>query len=216
MQMIVRFEVDACLPFEPGTNAVGSSGGPSGTSDIDGLAAAFAAATLSPPPTSSSSQSSAPRSQQPAAVHHPAAQKFAPKAPAAALAVRHGGTVLPQTHVIELKTRAAHALPQVAWAELVPQLYLSQTPHFFLALHAAGAVSEVRALGADELALREAAVQPALRRLRAALEAIQERAVEHGPGALLSLVCRDGVLRLYEREDGRGAVPVEVMKRFEC
>lgn len=214
MQMIVRFKVDACLPLESwGAGARISSH----TRVIDIPAVVSAASTLSPLPTSepSGSQSSASRSQQPTAGPNEAPQAAATNGGAAALVVRQGGMIIPQASVIQLKTRPARATPQVKWGEIAPQLYLSQTRHFFLALHDSGAVSQVRKLGNKELTLREAEVQPALRRLRAVLEAIQKRVVEHGSGALLSLVCRGEALYLFEREGGDGAVPEEVMQRFE-
>ena len=190
--MVVRFDVDACLPFEPTADAHT----PPDATDIDGLATSLAVTTLSSSDASDSGASP-------------------PSVPKPALAIRHRGSVVPQTHIAELATRNAHASPQVHWAELIPQLVLSQTPHHLLAVHDSGTVSLVRKLGKDEFTPREVTVQPALRRLRAVLEAIQERVVEHGPGARLSLVCRNRVLQLFEREDGKSAVPEEVLKRFE-
>ena len=207
MQMIVRFEVDACLPF--GLNKDVRT--PRNRPDSEGNAIPFPADTTPPPPAASGIQSFAASSQQPRVVLKPAANAFAPKnEPAAVLLVRHGGAIVPQTHIAELKARAS-----IEWAELAPQLFLSQTLHYFIAQQDAGTVTRVRTMGAGELASHEAAVQPALCRLRAALEAIQQRVVEHGPGARLSLVCRDRVLRLYERENANGMLPEDVLKRFE-
>lgn len=208
MQMIVRFEVDACLPLGPNEDVRT----PLNTTGFDSNANPFPTDTTTPPPMASDSLPSAVSSQQLRFVRKNATKVFTPKdEPAPTLIVRHGGVIVPQTHIAELKSRA-----NINWAELAPQLFLSQTPHHFNAQQDAGTVTRVRTVSADELASHEGAVQPALRRLREALGAIQKRVVEHGRGARLSLVCRNRVLWLYEREGANSMLPEGILKRFEC
>lgn len=104
------------------------------------------------------------------------------------------------------------------WKELYPQLFLSQTPHHFLGVHQSGRFREVekRKLGTDPDFLAVAnQMQESLKKLRQALEMIQELVIEHGAKGRLSLVCEDGELKVYERESQASCLPKEFIARFD-
>ena len=50
-------------------------------------------------------------------------------------------STVPQSHVIEIKTRSSHG--ELDWKEPYPQLYLSQTPYLYLAKHTKGTFGPV-------------------------------------------------------------------------
>lgn len=180
--MVVRFEVDGCLPFtskERGQALASSIPKPDPEDDIDALTASLASTSLGPK-----------------------------------LALQVGGLVPPQTHILELATRSARN-PELDTSELIPQLVLSGTPNYIQALHTSGLVERVRVLGAKDVQGQVGSVREGLKRLRRVLEVVQERLVEQGDGARLSLVCRAGKVELFEREEGGALLGADILKRFE-
>jgi hypothetical protein len=187
--MVVRFEVDACLSDTP--SRLSKNVG------IDDLVASLSATRLSSNPAGPlENASSSPTN----------------------LIIQRAGTLIPQSRVVELATRAEHNISTYDWSETYPQLALSQTPHHILGAHQRGTFTNIfqRTLKGPGLAGAALAAREGLIKLRAVLDAVQELAVEYGKKNGLSLVCKDGQLMAYEREGSKGCLPEEYLKRFDA
>lgn len=104
--------------------------------------------------------------------------------------------VVPQSRIIEIKTRAVHK--GLDWKEVYPQLYLSQTPYLYLAKHTRGTFGRVEKIqiNSQGMAARARATMTKFQELlRYILKAIRK----HGQGVPLCLVYRAGKLQLYRR-----------------
>lgn len=132
------------------------------------------------------------------------------------LIIQHRGLVIPQGNIIELKTRnMVSGKSKMEWAKVIPQLVLSQTPNLFVGSYVqGGTIQRVDVYGAEQLAEREAAFQPSLRRLHAVLVAVQRRVVAQRAAAKLALVCSSGVLQLFARPGGQERLLPAVAQRF--
>jgi hypothetical protein len=124
-------------------------------------------------------------------------------------------TIVDQSSLIEMKTRASHKA--LDWDEAFPQLYLSQTPYLYLAKHSRGefiAVEKV-ALGGDGMRVHAQRARAGLAKLRAVLTEVLNAVREAGSGVELCLVCVDGKLTLRKRKEGTGkTVGKEILGRF--
>lgn len=111
-------------------------------------------------------------------------------------------SVLPQSSVIEIKTRAARR--ELNWKEVYPQLYLSQTPYLYLAKHTRGTFGRVEKVRIDSrgMAAHTREAEAAMVKLEALLSDILRAVRKHGEGVPLSLVYRAGELQLYKRKEG--------------
>ena len=235
MKMVVRFEVDACLPAgtstatstKSGTSTPKRSGRKSPELAIDEIADALENMNLltsSPvptPPTTTSSPSS-PLSPTPSSA-------------SPALNIVRAGTQVPQESLLEVASRSKRFIDQLDWNELYPQLVISQTPGLRLGVHERGTFTEMREMQVDgdgvvgagasaggpslppalEAQKRETAAQ--LVRLARVLEDVQELAISRGPGPTgsFSLVCEGGKLQVYARKGvRRSCLPPDVRARF--
>ncbi|EIW75633.1 hypothetical protein CONPUDRAFT_140047 [Coniophora puteana RWD-64-598 SS2] len=115
-----------------------------------------------------------------------------------------------QSSLIKIKTRASHR--PLDWDEAYPQLYLSQTPHFYLARHQRGLFSSsiekytLEGLESDLLVGPEVRkAREGLKKLRGLLREILDevRKVED-ESAQLCLVREGKALALYKRVEGTG------------
>jgi hypothetical protein len=99
---------------------------------------------------------------------------------------------------------------------LYPQLFLSHTPHHFLAVHDKGRFTlvEKRQLVSDLRGV-ERTTQTSLRRLREALGTVKDMVVKHGKSGRLSLVCQEGAMKVYERSSQVSCLPEDMLKKFE-
>lgn len=187
--MVVRFEVDACLPVSQ-ISTISPGNSTAEVSLSDQLSNLFVTSSTWTPTSAAASTAGYPL-------------------------VTIGGKEVPQETIMEMKTSAKG---KMRWTEAYPQLFLSQTPHIFIATHTNGVVTEVveKELGSLEMANMGKAFQPNFWRLKLALEAVQELAVLHGKDAKLSLVCHNGELKVYERRNQDGCLPDEVMSRFDA
>ncbi|KAI0330501.1 hypothetical protein GY45DRAFT_747542 [Cubamyces sp. BRFM 1775] len=139
-----------------------------------------------------------------------------------AIAVIRGDTALtPHTSLIELATRTPRGLTTHKWHETYTQLFLSQTEHFYIAVHQSGLFNEIAKyeLAAPRLAryARDERMQRSLRQLVRVLGAVQALVKAHGERGRLSVVCRRGTLELFERasEDASaGRLPDDELARF--
>jgi len=188
--MVVRFEVDACIPQR--TN-------PAPTSDIDALTDALLDVSLS------STAREKERSTKEQVVD--------------GLCIRQAGSYVPQKNIMELTTISKWRLDLFDWSEAYPQLFLSQTPHHYLAVHDRGGFTEVikRKLGSSDEEMQAAteAAQVSLQQLRQALGTIQNIVVEQWKDGRLSLVFQNGELKVYERVSQASCLPEHILKKFE-
>jgi hypothetical protein len=213
IKMIVRFEVDACLPTDTSKAETRTSdtkrsakGAPEPELALDELADALENLNVTSTPVSPTTASSV----------------------SPALNIVRAGTEVPQESLLEVASRSKYFIDQLDWNELYPQLALSQTPGLRLGVHERGTFTELRecqvdsddGAGAGEptglsAQRRETAAQ--LVRLSRVLENVQELAISRGPGPTgsFSLVCEGGELRVYGRKGvRRSCLPQDVRTRF--
>lgn len=187
--MVVRFEVDACIPPARKARALTKS-------NVDDLTDALANVSFS----------SAPKA------------KVKTVEDGYGLRIRQAGSYVPQSNIIELATVSiVRHSKGYDWSEAYPQIFLSHTPHHYLAVHKNGRFEfvEKRDLGTDFLDVEESE-QPALRKLRQVLGAIKDIVVEHGNKGRLTLVQQGGELKVYERNSKASCLPEEILKKFEA
>lgn len=197
-KIVVRFEVDACLPSTP---TLSKSTIKFGNFDVDDLSSTLAATSISSPSSSSTTLIPIPMGDK------------------RTLHVGRGGSVVPQSSLIELSTRSEKRLPDLRWEESFPQLFLSQTPHHYLGVHQTGRFVQIqkRQMGKDpELLMAEKTAQKNLKKLRVVLGLIREVVVDAGENGRLSLVCRDGNLEVYDRKSDKSRLPGFLMRQFKA
>ncbi|KAI0823265.1 hypothetical protein BC628DRAFT_602365 [Trametes gibbosa] len=134
------------------------------------------------------------------------------------ITVLRGGTPVPQSSLIEIATRSAKSLYAHKWAETYTQLFLSQTPYLYVALHQTGTFTEVVKLAREDAWLERYAsdvrMRRSLRELVRVLEDVQHAVQAYGPRGRLSLVCRGGKLELFECASEAGRLPDRELARF--
>ncbi|KAK2465270.1 hypothetical protein APHAL10511_002624 [Amanita phalloides] len=123
------------------------------------------------------------------------------------------GTKVPQESIVEIATISKARENQLNWDEKAPQLFLSQTYNFYVGLHDRGFFTTVRKRDFNPSAL-SVKVRINLKKLRCALGIIQEVMVKYGQRGRVSLVCREGVLKVYERVSEETFLPDDYMQRF--
>ena len=210
IKLIVRFEVDACLPTDANTAKTGTSDKkPSAKKApelaLDDLVDALGDMNLTSSSTTRTTSSSSP-----------------------ALNIIRAGTQVPQESLLEVTSRSKYFIDQLDWNELYPQLAISQTPGLRLGVHERGTFTEMRECQVDDEDGADAGVPPGLPeqrrdtaaqfvRLSRVLEDVQELAISRGPGPTgsFSLVCEGGELRVYARKGvRRSCLPPDVRTRF--
>ena len=204
--MIVRCEVDACIPdpaSEPATTTTAratasrTAAGSTTSTNVDELSGMLSGLNVSRG-TSTSTMS--------------------PITESADITVRRAGIQRAQSSIVELTTRSARYVDEFDWAEQYPQLLLSSTPHLFLAVHERGVFQRIikHQLGTTEFRRVEndSKNQRRFRQLVAVLRTIQNLVKEHGARSQLSLVCRDGRLEVFERTSSERIVPDSDLERF--
>ncbi|KAF4617348.1 hypothetical protein D9613_005790 [Agrocybe pediades] len=191
LKMVVRFEVDACIPPVAKYPRRSIASMSELTSSLNALSLAQADPALA--------SSSPLRSNQ--------------------LRIFEGGIEVSSTSVIELTTRSQLTIKQYGfnWKEAYPQLFFSQTAHHFLAIHQRGRFVDVqkRKLMSEQLQAVEEDVQVELKKVRKALDVIREIVLEHGLDGRLSLVCVEGELKVYKRQSDESCLPESALRLFE-
>jgi hypothetical protein len=134
------------------------------------------------------------------------------------LRVLPGGRVVPQSSLIELKTKQ-HSLKMSAdWREILPQLLLSGTPTLIRGVHTGGVFSRIitSTVGSEQLVDAETRAGAALSQLREVLSAVQAFLQKQRRGERFSLVCRrkDRVLQVFRRTTP-SLIPETLRARFE-
>ena len=198
--MVVRFEVDACLP-QPKPQAIGASTSQASrrqtdSTDLDSLSNMLSGLAVA------SDAGSGPQVDDDLSTSE--------------LDVIRAGQLVPQSALIEMTTRSQNNAKNYDWVEAYPQLFLAQTPHHFLAVHNRGEFERIekRSLADSEMKNVEAKLQGNFRKLRAALKTVQDLVVEHGERGRLSLVFRDGSLEVFERRTQASCLPEEMFDKF--
>ncbi|KAF9778716.1 hypothetical protein BJ322DRAFT_1114053 [Thelephora terrestris] len=188
LTMVVRFEVDACLPF-PTTRSRRKSGNARNHAKSAPGAQAWGTDT----PTF--------RTVSKPTLRFPH------------VAVIRAGSRVPQSHLIELKTYSG---AKKHWNRSYPQLFLSQTPHIYYGAHKNGEFSEIKkyTLGEPHLKPIDHNAQVAFKKLKVALEAIQELVGKHGTNGRITLVCTGKELGVYQRENAGSCLPKYALALF--
>ncbi|EJD39287.1 hypothetical protein AURDEDRAFT_116214 [Auricularia subglabra TFB-10046 SS5] len=214
MELLVRFELDACLPA-PVARSGPDIGDLLSRLDRLGISGGNAAEATTGRPVGSNPAGSltAQRAAQPPASTAAAASA---RSSSELVEVIPSGTLVPQSSTIELTTVSKKFQHSFSWPENYPQLFLSQTAHHFLGVHEFGKFTTIRkstlqsmtegTIGRDQ--------RGDLKRLGRALRDIYNRVAEQNEGTLLCLDCAGGVLRLYRRTDGKQALPQEALALF--
>ena len=123
------------------------------------------------------------------------------------------GTKVPQDSIVEIATISKVRESQLDWDEKAPQLFLSQTYNFYVGLHDRGFFTSVRKRRFNPAAL-SVKVRMNLKKLRHALGIIQEIIIKYGQRGRISLVCKEGRMKVYERISEETFMPDEFMLRF--
>jgi hypothetical protein len=194
--MVVRFEVDAYIPsvgkLTPRPKQVAST-------TVDDLISTLSRVNIRTPDTESRLRSTTRGS-----------------AGATKITVISGGAYVPQSALIEMTTRVTHRENEYDWKEAYPQLFLSQTPHHFLAVHQRGQFMRItkRKLKSSELDSVAILIQSDLKKLRRVLDIIKDLVIKHGERGRLSLVCQGGVLKIFQRTSQDSCLPDEMLGKF--
>ncbi|PCH40483.1 hypothetical protein WOLCODRAFT_98991 [Wolfiporia cocos MD-104 SS10] len=190
--LVVRFEVDACIA--PSRSSRATAAGPT---DVDSLSDMLSGLNV--------------------ASDKKGAAKVDESVSTPELDVIRAGTRVPQSSVIEMCTRSRRNAEQFDWVDAFPQLYFSQTPNHYLAVHSRGEFETItkKHLDNPEMKSIEASAQSGFRKLKRTLQDIQELVIEHGQRGRLSLVHRDGQLRVFERTSQTDSIPEQLLSRFD-
>jgi hypothetical protein len=135
------------------------------------------------------------------------------------LRVVTGGRIVPQSHLIELKTKKDSLNMCQDWREILPQLLLSGTPTLIRGVHTDGVFKRAitSTVGSEELEDVEARARAALGQLRPVLSALQIFLQKQKRGEKFSLICRrkDRLLQVHRRTTP-SLIPGTLMARFEA
>lgn len=194
--MVVRFEVDGCLPSDqPGPEATPESRVADDDDPDEALVGALSGLSIeSKTPTVSS---------------------LSPLT-STDLKISRAGAQVPQSSLLEMTTRSEISAANFDWGDAYPQLYFSQTPHHYLAIHRSGTFFSIakRTVGKKDLVAIESRQQPGFRRLRKLLGEIQTMVKKGGANGRKSLVCNNGILKVHERNSEESCLPEDSLALF--
>lgn len=193
LKMVVRFEVDACLPPEP-----------KATRDIDdddpdsSLLGAMSGLSIGTRSKSTTTPSPSPLSSTD-------------------LKIIRAGAQVPQSNLLEMTTRSEISAANFDWGDAYPQLYFSQTPIHHLAVHRSGTFFSIakRKIGKNDLVAVESEAQTGFGKLRKLLGEIQTTVKKGGASRRISLVCQDGILKVHERDSKERCLPEDLLALFK-
>jgi len=197
--MVVRFEVDACLPFnQPGPKAAVSSRTDDDDDPDDALLGALSGLSIGTSSGSATLSSPSPLTSTD-------------------LKIFQAGVKAPQSNMLELTTRSEISAANFDWNDAYPQLYFSQTPHHYLAVHRSGTFFSIakRRIGENDLVAIESRAQPGFKKLRKVLGEIQTMVKKGGASGRISLVCKDGVLKVHKRSSEESCLPEGSLALFK-
>jgi len=199
LKMVVRFEVDGCLPSDqPGPEVTPRSRLADDDDPDEALLGALSGLSIG-----ASSKTPAVSSPSPLT--------------SADLNIFRAGTQAPQSSLLELTTRSEISAANFDWGDAYPQLYFSQTPHHYLAVHRSGTFFSIakRMIGKQDLVAIENRAQPGFKRLRKLLGEIQIMVKKGGASGRKSLVCKNGILMVHERDGEGSCLPEDSLALFE-
>jgi hypothetical protein len=193
--VLLRFEVDACLPSVSDLTDALSGMGLSSTAPAPASAPASKTSEL----TAATPSSSSPTTTSPVPVQ------------------LTGTPLVAQDSLVEVTTMSQ--TKNVIWNRVFPQLYLSGTPHLYVGKHFKGSFSILQRYHLHGSALRPytAEVEQGLGKLVKWLEELSKYLQEAGPGIGFSLIGSliGADLKLYRREKGTGrGLTKDIVARF--
>lgn len=134
------------------------------------------------------------------------------------LALRSGGSAVPQHSIFDLKTRSGRFNREIDMADVYPQLWLKQIPNFIIAYHdGAGTFKDIRVLDVKSgVQTWEKDNQRAIQRLVVLLRRLIEEAKQDAAGLLDVYSPGSGRLEI-RRQFGGGshALPPELRAKWE-
>ncbi|KAJ3486729.1 hypothetical protein NLI96_g4016 [Meripilus lineatus] len=127
-----------------------------------------------------------------------------------------GGAYIPQNCIMELMARNQKNA-SFQWSETYPQLFFSQTPHFYLAVQTGGNFTALKRKNLQDQDVRNVGSghQGDFRKLLIALEGIQKAMIESGQEGRCTLVHEGGELKVFNRLAQDSCLPQEVLTRFK-
>lgn len=188
LKVLLRFEVDACLPsvsdLADSLNGMG----------LSSTASAYKTSQLKATTRSSSSSTTT----------NPISVQLTSR------------PLVAQDSLIELKTMSQNK--NIVWNKVYPQLYLSGTPHLYLAKHSRGSFTTLQRYDLHGSTLRPyaKAAEQGLGKLVESLRELSTYLQEAGPGIGFSLIGSvSGDLKLYRRKKGTGrGLTTDIVARF--
>lgn len=184
--MVVRFEVDACIP-PPGKYPRRS------VSNIDDITSSLSSISLS------QASPSSPSGVQ-LIVHEGGTE--VPSTAVVELATRSVNTLKLQGY----EWKAAY--PQLFFSQTAHHILAVHQRGCFTEI-------QKRKLSSDELKAVEKEAQSDLKRLRKVLDVIKEIVIAHGKKGRLSLVCVEGEMKIYKRISDESCLPEPAMALFD-
>jgi hypothetical protein len=126
------------------------------------------------------------------------------------------GSLVSQENLVELKALSLKNFETFNWADSYAQLYLSQTPHLYVAVHRMGSFERMHKYKLDEGHLKDIHTQQEknFRRLRVLLGIIIREVKRAGADKRVTLLCRRGILTLHENFDGKSCLPDDHLTLF--
>ena len=125
--------------------------------------------------------------------------------PGSSLIIKHGGALVPQSAILELKTRSFRKKDQDIVGQEMPRLWVTQIHNFILAFHEAGLFDDIQNIDVSQKIQQwESSNQDMLRKFSALLHKIvaTARGKDHGR---LELRCHEkGILEVRESLPGVG------------
>jgi hypothetical protein len=139
----------------------------------------------------------------------------APTLPKGGLKVISSGRLVPQSSLIEIKTRSVTSARSIDWVDIFPQLYLSQTPHLYLAIHRGGEFSTIKKMELETIEISGVA-SDALMRLRGLVKVLKDiRRLSEArgeEGRRFTLVCIADELSVHF--GGKDLLPPDLLELF--
>ncbi|TFK48829.1 hypothetical protein OE88DRAFT_510839 [Heliocybe sulcata] len=193
LKMVVRFEVDACLP--PPTTARASTSRSAAPTNLDDLADTLSGLNIRAKPQASKTTRDS-----------------------SGIDIIHAGSAdIAQDRIIELTTRSEKNVGTFDWVNQYPQLFLSETLHHYLGVHVGGRFTDVvkRKLHTPGMREIDRQAKASFGRLRKVLKEIQDAVIASGERGRLTLLCEGGTLKVFKRKLPDECIPEDIMRRFE-
>lgn len=126
------------------------------------------------------------------------------------------GTLVPQSSIMELKSRSTRAT--MDWKAVWPQVFFSGTQTTMLGLHERGKFVTMEKKTLDEMEEYAEEAKVGLGQLVQALKQIKAVVISRGRGPGVALIFRNGensYIEVYEKDNNDPAISPELRSRFE-